>query len=93
VLLLCRYCPKCKSHQEAIKQMSPWKLPKILIIQLKRFTYQNCIWKDKISKDVSFPLRLVAYKYHAGMIHTTKHFMFVFVNICKCELSARYVNN
>ena len=57
----CRYCPKCKEHREAIKQMSLWRLPKILIIQLKRFTYQKCIWKDKIDKDVSFPLKLVQY--------------------------------
>ena len=58
-LYICRYCPKCKEHREAIKQMSLWRLPKILIIQLKRFTYQKCIWKDKIDKDVSFPLKLV----------------------------------
>ena len=56
---VCRYCPKCKEHREAIKQMSLWRLPRILIIQLKRFTYQKCIWKDKIDKDVSFPLKLV----------------------------------
>ena len=59
--ILCRYCPKCKEHQEAIKQMSLWRLPNILIVQLKRFTYQNCIWKDKIDKDVSFLLKLVSY--------------------------------
>ncbi len=31
------YCSKCKKHQEATKQMSLWKLPKYLIITLKRF--------------------------------------------------------
>lgn len=31
------YCSKCKKHQEATKQMSIWKLPKYLIITLKRF--------------------------------------------------------
>lgn len=31
------YCSKCKKHQEATKQMSLWKLPKYLIISLKRF--------------------------------------------------------
>ena len=31
------YCPKCKKHQEATKQIYLWKLPKYLIIILKRF--------------------------------------------------------
>ena len=31
------YCSKCKKHQEATKQMNIWKLPKYLIITLKRF--------------------------------------------------------
>ena len=31
------YCPKCKKHQEATKQIYMWKLPKYLIIILKRF--------------------------------------------------------
>jgi hypothetical protein len=31
------YCSRCKKHQEAVKQMSLWKLPKYLIVSLKRF--------------------------------------------------------
>lgn len=31
------YCSKCKKHQEATKQMSLWRLPKYLIVTLKRF--------------------------------------------------------
>lgn len=31
------YCGKCKKHQEAKKQMSLWRLPKYLIVSLKRF--------------------------------------------------------
>ena len=31
------YCSRCKKHQEAMKQISLWKLPKYLIISLKRF--------------------------------------------------------
>jgi ubiquitin C-terminal hydrolase len=31
------YCPKCKKHQEAKKQIYLWKLPKYLIVILKRF--------------------------------------------------------
>ncbi len=31
------FCSKCKKHQEATKQMNIWRLPKYLIITLKRF--------------------------------------------------------
>ncbi len=30
------YCSRCKKHQEATKQMNLWKLPKYLIVSLKR---------------------------------------------------------
>ena len=31
------YCSNCKKHQEATKQMHIWRLPKYLIVTLKRF--------------------------------------------------------
>lgn len=58
-LLICRYCPQCKAHREATKQLSVWRLPEILIIHLKRFSFRNILFKDKITKLVEFPLRLV----------------------------------
>ncbi|XP_060079389.1 ubiquitin carboxyl-terminal hydrolase 19-like [Ylistrum balloti] len=51
------YCPRCKEHREATKQMSIWRLPHTLIIQLKRFSFRNFIWRDKIDKMVEFPVR------------------------------------
>ncbi|XP_046371812.2 ubiquitin carboxyl-terminal hydrolase 19-like isoform X1 [Haliotis rufescens] len=51
------YCPQCKKHQEATKQMSIWRLPHLLIIQLKRFSFRNFIFRDKIDKMVEFPTR------------------------------------
>ncbi|XP_062607024.1 ubiquitin carboxyl-terminal hydrolase 19-like isoform X1 [Saccostrea cucullata] len=51
------YCPSCKEHREATKQMSIWRLPHTLIIQLKRFSFRNFIWRDKIDKMVEFPVR------------------------------------
>ncbi|XP_013772664.1 ubiquitin carboxyl-terminal hydrolase 19-like isoform X1 [Limulus polyphemus] len=51
------YCPRCKEHREATKQLSLWRLPPVLIIQLKRFSFKNLIWRDKIDKMVEFPLR------------------------------------
>ena len=35
------YCAKCGKHQEATKQMSLWRLPKCLIVTLKRFQAQK----------------------------------------------------
>lgn len=32
------YCAKCKEHQETYKKMDIYRLPKILVIQLKRFS-------------------------------------------------------
>lgn len=51
------YCPRCKEHREATKQLSLWRLPIVLIIQLKRFSFKNLIWRDKIDKMVDFPVR------------------------------------
>uniref|UniRef100_A0A4W3K0H6 ubiquitinyl hydrolase 1 n=1 Tax=Callorhinchus milii TaxID=7868 RepID=A0A4W3K0H6_CALMI len=51
------YCPKCKQHREASKQLMLWRLPNVLIIQLKRFSFRNFIWRDKINDMVEFPIR------------------------------------
>ncbi|XP_074054016.1 ubiquitin carboxyl-terminal hydrolase 19 isoform X1 [Macrotis lagotis] len=51
------YCPKCKQHREASKQLMLWRLPNVLIIQLKRFSFRSFIWRDKINDMVEFPLR------------------------------------
>ncbi|XP_059505664.1 ubiquitin carboxyl-terminal hydrolase 19 isoform X3 [Stegostoma tigrinum] len=51
------YCPKCKQHREASKQLMLWWLPNVLIIQLKRFSFRNFIWRDKINDMVEFPIR------------------------------------
>lgn len=51
------YCPHCKAHREATKQLSVWRLPEVLIIHLKRFSFRNILFKDKITKLVEFPLR------------------------------------
>ncbi|XP_027692640.1 ubiquitin carboxyl-terminal hydrolase 19 isoform X3 [Vombatus ursinus] len=34
-----------------------WRLPNVLIIQLKRFSFRSFIWRDKINDMVEFPLR------------------------------------
>uniref|UniRef100_A0AAV2M1N9 ubiquitinyl hydrolase 1 n=1 Tax=Knipowitschia caucasica TaxID=637954 RepID=A0AAV2M1N9_KNICA len=51
------YCPKCQQHREASKQLLLWRLPNVLIIQLKRFSFRTFIWRDKINDMVDFPVR------------------------------------
>ncbi|XP_037071195.1 ubiquitin carboxyl-terminal hydrolase 19-like [Pollicipes pollicipes] len=51
------YCPRCKTHREAEKQMSLWRVPLNLIVQLKRFSFKDFIYRDKIDKMVHFPTR------------------------------------
>jgi ubiquitin carboxyl-terminal hydrolase 19 len=51
------YCPNCKEHREATKRMSIWRLPPVLIINFKRFSYNNLMWRNKIDKFVKFPLK------------------------------------
>ncbi|XP_071486215.1 ubiquitin carboxyl-terminal hydrolase 19-like [Diadema antillarum] len=50
------YCPRCKHHREATKQLMLWKLPSTLIIQLKRFSFGNSLWRDKINRMVDYPV-------------------------------------
>ena len=55
---LLRYCPTCKKHQQATKKFDLWSLPKILVVHLKRFSY-NRYWRDKLDTVVEFPVRWV----------------------------------
>uniref|UniRef100_S4RF24 ubiquitinyl hydrolase 1 n=1 Tax=Petromyzon marinus TaxID=7757 RepID=S4RF24_PETMA len=52
-----RYCPVCKTHRQASKQLSLWRLPNVLIVQLKRFSFRNLLWRDKLNSMVAFPVR------------------------------------
>jgi hypothetical protein len=48
-------CPKCKELKKATKKIDLWLLPKILIVQLKRFNYTR-YYRDKIDLFVDCPL-------------------------------------
>lgn len=48
------YCGSCKKHQCASKKMDLWKLPDVLVIHLKRFSY-NSVYRDKIDTFVQYP--------------------------------------
>ncbi|XP_057808071.1 ubiquitin carboxyl-terminal hydrolase 8 isoform X2 [Salvia miltiorrhiza] len=49
------YCPVCKKHCQAGKKLDLWRLPEILVIHLKRFSY-NCFLKNKLETFVDFPI-------------------------------------
>lgn len=49
------YCPNCKTHQQANKKLDLWRLPEILIIHLKRFSF-NQFFKNKLETYVDFPI-------------------------------------
>ena len=48
-------CPKCQKFVDAKKKFDIWKVPPVLIVQLKRFTYSSSGRKAKISSFVNFP--------------------------------------
>lgn len=59
------HCPKCNQFVCAEKKLSIWKLPQVLIIQLKRF-YGSGLTTRKITNLVDFPEILDMKKYVVG---------------------------
>ncbi|XP_015946297.1 ubiquitin carboxyl-terminal hydrolase 8 [Arachis duranensis] len=49
------YCPTCKKPQQASKKLDLWRLPEILVIHLKRFSYSRYS-KNKLETFVDFPI-------------------------------------
>ncbi|KAL6567025.1 hypothetical protein OROMI_015429 [Orobanche minor] len=49
------YCPICKKHCQADKKLDLWRLPEVLVIHLKRFSY-NRFLKNKLETYVDFPI-------------------------------------
>uniref|UniRef100_A0A7N0V0Y7 Ubiquitin carboxyl-terminal hydrolase n=1 Tax=Kalanchoe fedtschenkoi TaxID=63787 RepID=A0A7N0V0Y7_KALFE len=49
------YCPGCKEHRQASKKLDIWRLPEILVIHLKRFSYSRYT-KNKLETYVDFPI-------------------------------------
>ncbi|CBI39133.3 unnamed protein product, partial [Vitis vinifera] len=48
-------CPCCKKHRQASKKLDLWRLPEILVIHLKRFSYSR-FWKNKLETFIDFPI-------------------------------------
>jgi ubiquitin carboxyl-terminal hydrolase 4/11/15 len=50
------FCPHCKDFVQASKKFDLWKMPEILVIHLKRFSYSR-YYRNKIETRVDFPLQ------------------------------------
>lgn len=48
------YCPKCKVHRQATKKLDLWRLPDVLVVHLKRFSFSR-LWREKLDTTVEFP--------------------------------------
>lgn len=49
------FCRHCKAHRDSTKKLEVWKVPPILLVHLKRFSYEGR-WKQKLQTSVDFPL-------------------------------------
>eukprot|EP00743_Colponemidia_sp_Colp-15_P008212 GILK01008907.1.p1 GENE.GILK01008907.1~~GILK01008907.1.p1 ORF type:complete len:644 (+),score=55.14 GILK01008907.1:74-2005(+) len=49
------YCSDCKKHRNSTKRLSFYRLPSVLVLHIKRFSY-NSYRRDKLTTNVSFPL-------------------------------------
>ncbi|XP_020141514.2 ubiquitin carboxyl-terminal hydrolase 8 isoform X3 [Microcebus murinus] len=49
------YCSHCKARRDSLKKIEIWKLPPVLLVHLKRFSYDGR-WKQKLQTSVDFPL-------------------------------------
>lgn len=68
------YCPRCRQHVCALKMIALWTTPDILILHLKRFTFEpnllsGGMLRSKVDDTVSFPVdNLDLSKYVLGPI-------------------------
>ncbi|XP_042451811.1 ubiquitin carboxyl-terminal hydrolase 5 isoform X1 [Zingiber officinale] len=49
------YCPSCKEQRQASKKLDLWRLPEVLVIHLKRFSFSRST-KHKLETFVNFPI-------------------------------------
>jgi hypothetical protein len=50
------YCSNCKDHVQAFKKFDLWRLPPMLVIHLKRFSYKKKYWREKLETFVDYPV-------------------------------------
>eukprot|EP01119_Soliformovum_irregulare_P010385 TRINITY_DN254_c0_g1_i1.p1 TRINITY_DN254_c0_g1~~TRINITY_DN254_c0_g1_i1.p1 ORF type:complete len:927 (-),score=294.62 TRINITY_DN254_c0_g1_i1:361-3141(-) len=50
------YCNRCKDFKQATKKFDLWSLPPVLVVCLKRFSYRNKYWREKLETFVDYPV-------------------------------------
>ena len=50
------YCSRCKKHQPGEKTLQIFRLPEVMVLQLKRFTFSS-FRRTKITTSVNFPVK------------------------------------
>ncbi|KAI4785741.1 hypothetical protein KUCAC02_037584, partial [Chaenocephalus aceratus] len=63
------FCRHCKAHRDSTKKLEIWKVPPIVLVHLKRFSYEGR-WKQKLQTSVDFPLEtldLFQYNHYGGL--------------------------
>lgn len=51
------YCSRCKAHREgAAKKLDLWELPEVLVVHLKRFSYDS-MYGNKVTTPVAYPVK------------------------------------
>jgi ubiquitin C-terminal hydrolase len=50
------FCPGCRAHVQAEKQIGLWSLPPVLVVHLKRFAFLSNRYREKLEDRVEYPL-------------------------------------
>lgn len=50
------YCSKCKKHQTSIKRMCIFRVPRVLVVHVKRFSYR-AYRRTKLQTNIEFPVK------------------------------------
>ncbi|XP_068586566.1 ubiquitin carboxyl-terminal hydrolase 8 [Cebidichthys violaceus] len=68
------FCRHCKAHRDSTKKLEIWKVPPIVLVHLKRFSYEGR-WKQKLQTYVDFSLEtLDLTQYVIGPKQTLKRY-------------------
>ncbi|XP_057965864.1 ubiquitin carboxyl-terminal hydrolase 5 isoform X2 [Malania oleifera] len=76
------YCPQCKERRQASKKLDLWRLPEVLVIHLKRFSYSRSM-KHKLETFVNFPIHdfdLTNYVAHKNCSHRQIYELYALTN-------------
>eukprot|EP00850_Spirogloea_muscicola_P008446 SM000045S16191 [mRNA] locus=s45:115630:120643:- [translate_table: standard] len=66
------YCPVCKEHRQASKKLDLWRLPEILVVHLKRFSYSRYL-KNKLDTFINFPIHRLDLSPYVALANGEQH--------------------